>query len=203
MSRIEPRLFNLRDGAALTVRTAEEPDVAALLEHGRRMAVTSEHIVAEPDELRDETAERQWVRDMAAAPNNLALVARAESASGELAGELSFRGHPRRRMAHHGQFGIGVAEAWRGRGVGRALIAALLEWGAAHPTLEKISLGVFETNSRARRLYERLGFVEEARQRCFFKIAPGTYADDVLMAIYVKPGVAPPGFNTYTPGSLP
>jgi hypothetical protein len=41
------------------------------------------------------------------------------------------------------------------------MIEALLDWAAAHPVLEKVELGVFATNERARALYRRIGFVEE------------------------------------------
>jgi ribosomal protein S18 acetylase RimI-like enzyme len=47
----------------------------------------------------------------------------------------------------------------RGRGVGDALIRAVLEW-AGRQGGEAVSLQVRETNARAIHLYERLGFVD-------------------------------------------
>jgi GNAT superfamily N-acetyltransferase len=49
--------------------------------------------------------------------------------------------------------GVGVAAGHRGRGVGRAMMEAVLANAPAHVTLE-----VIESNEPARRLYERLGF---------------------------------------------
>lgn len=148
-----------------------------------------------PDEWSDNADEtRRRITEHRAAPNDLMLVAEAD---GSLVGELTFHASRRRRLCHHGQFGLNVAAPWRGRGVGRALIVTLLDWAAAHPTIEKVRLGVFATNTRAHTLYARLGFVEECRQVGFFKIGPGEYVDDILMAIYVKPGIAPPGFHTH------
>jgi len=54
---------------------------------------------------------------------------------GDLLGRIAFRNGNRRKLAHHGSFGIGVHHDWRGRGVGTALISALLDWASAHPTL--------------------------------------------------------------------
>lgn len=103
-------------------------------------------------------------------------------------------------MAHTGSFGMGLASTHRGRGIGGPMLAALLDWAAAHPRLEKVWLGVFPANTPAIALYERIGFVEEHRSRQHFKLGPGRYSDDVVMAIYVKPDVAPKGFLTWQKG---
>lgn len=54
---------------------------------------------------------------------------------------------------------IGLLPHWRGRGVGGALIAMLQDQVRAG-LAERITLSVERTNLAARRLYERLGFVE-------------------------------------------
>jgi ribosomal-protein-alanine N-acetyltransferase len=63
---------------------------------------------------------------------------------------------------------IGVAEAAQGRGVGTALLVALLDEarrrGVAHVDLE-----VKADNDTARRLYERHGFVEIAVRRKYYQ----------------------------------
>jgi RimJ/RimL family protein N-acetyltransferase len=109
---------------------------------------------------------------------------------GAIIGTLRFKNHPRRRMAHHGHFGIGVDEEWRSRGVGRALIQVLLDWAAASDTIEKVCLGVFAENDRARALYRSLGFFEEGRRLAEFRMGPGRYSDDIQMFRFVKPHLA-------------
>jgi GNAT superfamily N-acetyltransferase len=58
----------------------------------------------------------------------------------------------------HGHLAIiAVAEAGEGRGVGRALMAAVEEWAAGRG-YRLLTLNVFDGNGRARDLYEKNGF---------------------------------------------
>jgi ribosomal protein S18 acetylase RimI-like enzyme len=52
---------------------------------------------------------------------------------------------------------VGVTAAWRGRGVGRLLMAQLIEYAAAEQATE-IRLNVFSFNRDAIAFYEHLGF---------------------------------------------
>lgn len=56
------------------------------------------------------------------------------------------------------QLGIGVADAWQGQGIGRALMKALLG-KARHYALAAIYLIVVHDNERAIQLYQNCGFV--------------------------------------------
>jgi RimJ/RimL family protein N-acetyltransferase len=60
-------------------------------------------------------------------------------------------------MAHVGVLGLLVDRSHRSHGVGTALLGAALE--AARGKFDLVRLSVFSSNERARRLYERFGFV--------------------------------------------
>jgi RimJ/RimL family protein N-acetyltransferase len=207
MATIPPKAVRLKRHAVCTIRVAFEADAPAMLEHQAHMALTDPHTVSEPGEKRRTLAEQtELILKHREEPGSLMLVAiEGEDASipaavagrGMLMGALAFHAGDRRKVRHHGHFGISVHADWRGTGVGSALIKALLDWARAHEHLEKVCLGVFEINAGARRLYERLGFRVESRAPNFFKLGPGRYVADLWMAIYVKPGVAPEGFLTW------
>ena len=58
----------------------------------------------------------------------------------------------------HGHVGVlAVAEAAEGRGVGRALLATADAWARA-AGFDRLTLSVFDSNVRARSLYERAGY---------------------------------------------
>ncbi len=198
MARTKPRRVTLPDGTTMWIRCASPGDAAGVMALREDLVVSSPHQVS--------SARDSWTRKMALekiakatrARGHVWLVASlGRSPGSDIVGSIHFRSEDRTRIEHHGTFGIGNLGSWRGRGVGTALIEALLDWAAAHRTIEKVSLGCFATNTRAQRLYRRLGFKIETRQRRFFKLGPGTYVDDIGMCIYVKPGVAPEGFNTW------
>jgi len=55
------------------------------------------------------------------------------------------------------EFGVSVVAAYRGRGIGRALIGHLEGWAADHG-VERMILNVSEANEGAIRLYHELGY---------------------------------------------
>lgn len=183
----ESRRARLRDGSPVAIRRAREDDAAWLVELGDHVLSTSHYNASTVEEFRRTYTvdrEREWIREMRDGPGNLALVA---DWAGQLIGGLSFRAETRARMAHWGYFSVGIAESWRGRGVGRLLIEALLDWGAHHPTVEKVCLGVLAPNERARKLYRALGFAAEGVRTRGIRYGPGRYADSIEMYQFVKP----------------
>jgi RimJ/RimL family protein N-acetyltransferase len=77
-------------------------------------------------------------------------------------------------------WGMFVRPAYRGTGLSRRLVAAIVEH--ARSQVELLQLFVVGDNIAARRLYRRLGFVEYGVERRATKYR-GRYHDDVLMAL--------------------
>ena len=82
---------------------------------------------------------------------------------------------------HSGRLGMGLLPHVRGRGLGRRLAEATIEAARARG-VERIELEVFAHNTRAIRLYEKLGFVHEGLRPRARKL-DGRYDDNVLMAL--------------------
>jgi RimJ/RimL family protein N-acetyltransferase len=85
----------------------------------------------------------------------------------------------------NGNAGLGVLigdPGDTGRGLGSDAIAAILDFGFGQLRLERIWLDVYDFNERARRVYERLGFVHEGTlRRAVFH--DGRYDDIYRMAL--------------------
>jgi len=70
----------------------------------------------------------------------------------------------------------------RGRGFGSEATSLVIDYAFENTNLNRISLDVLAFNPRARRAYEKAGFVYEGTSREAFRF-DGEYIDDVLMAI--------------------
>lgn len=197
MGTIEPRTVKTRSGLTVLLRSFAPEDAPALAElDGAAVREGGDGELRDEPPSVEDRAKR--IAEHLESPVRI-MIGAFDGGSGALVGRLSFHAEKWRKVAHHGMFGIGVAEGLRGKGIGMELILALLDWAAAHPTIERVALGCFSTNQSAMRLYSRLGFVEHAREPQYFRLGDRRYADDVRMSIWVKPGLAPPGFRTYSP----
>ena len=85
------------------------------------------------------------------------------------------------RRRHVVGLGIAVRDDWQGRGIGTALIAALIDRADNWMNVLRIELTVFTDNDSARALYERFGFVVEGVHRAY-ALRAGAYADVYAMA---------------------
>ncbi|KAF4762582.1 hypothetical protein N7455_001622 [Penicillium solitum] len=68
---------------------------------------------------------------------------------------------------HHrnAMIGISLADGFRGKGYGGEAINWALDWAFQHAGLHRVSIGTFSYNPNALKLYKKLGFVEEGRER--------------------------------------
>ncbi|KAJ5513666.1 Acyl-CoA N-acyltransferase [Penicillium fimorum] len=69
--------------------------------------------------------------------------------------------------SHHrnAMIGISLVDGYRGKGYGGEAINWALDWGFQHAALHRITIGGFSFNHNALKLYRKLGFVDEGRER--------------------------------------
>lgn len=182
------RQMTAKDGRDYVIREAEVADAAQLIAHARTMLVEPQWNITELHEFNSSIVqEEDWILTFRQRPRNLLLVADfGLPAAPHIVGVLSFASQPRVRVRHRGRLGIGVQVLYRHLGVGEGLLRTLLAWAEAEPELERVELSVFAHNVRAMNLYIKCGFVEEARLSRAYKLADGTYYDDVMMVTWVK-----------------
>jgi putative acetyltransferase len=69
------------------------------------------------------------------------------------------------RRIHVADLGIGIHDDFQGRGIGRALMAALIDIADNWWNITRLQLGVYADNLPAIRLYEKFNFVLEGVER--------------------------------------
>jgi putative acetyltransferase len=156
----------------IVVRAAEPSDVAAITE-----------VMNQP---RAYWGTLQWphhsvtLREQKFAPdrNNAQLVALLD---GKLVGNIGLHREIAHRRAHCASIGMAVHDAYAGRGVGSALMAAVVDLAERWWNIKRLELSVYADNARAIALYERFGFVREGLFKAY-AWRDGEYADSLAMA---------------------
>lgn len=183
MGTIVDKTVRLKDGQLLIIRAARPGDGGQVLAHVREILREGEFVLSTLEDFTmTEVKEAAWIQENLADPCRVVIIAEHE---GQIIGMIDFKNGIRQRIAHHGEFGMSVNLSWRGLGVGRALLVALIEWAEENPLIEKVCLRVFTTNTRGLALYTSLGFKEEGHLLKYVKIAPQTYVDALEMYRFV------------------
>jgi putative acetyltransferase len=110
--------------------------------------------------------------------NNRLLVAEIGERVVGMAGLHREPGHRRSHAAH---LGMAVHDDFAGRGVGTALLAAVVDLAERWWNIRRLELNVYTDNARAIALYERFGFEREGVHRAY-AWRDGSYVDSLAMA---------------------
>jgi RimJ/RimL family protein N-acetyltransferase len=159
--------------AAVTIRRAREQDLDAIVELLAAVAEEGRWIAVEAPVDR-ERRRRRLAEDLQRDDVGRFVA----DAGGELVGELGLL------LAPYGVADLGmlVAEGWRRRGVGSALLRAGIDWARQAGT-HKVALQVWPHNRAAIALYQRFGFQHEGRLRRHYRRRSGELWDAIVMGL--------------------
>jgi putative acetyltransferase len=158
------------EGLSIRARIpADAPDITALhnMPGYRRGTLRTPH--HSPEEI------RKVIENQSANFTSLVAVLK-----GRIVGDVGMT-HYGSRRGHAGSIGMGVHDAYTGRGIGRALIGEILAIADRWLDIHRVELTVFTDNDTAIRLYERNGFVKEGHLKQF-AFRDGDYVDAFSMA---------------------
>jgi len=166
------------------IRTGKLEDAEAILSIENAVISERDYLITLYEELSETSVEqkREWIQELLENKKETLLVAELNS---QVVGWIAFYSQKRKRLSHTGSFTMMIGKKFRGMGIGKMLVKALLEWSKKNPLIEKVSLGVFSTNYRAISLYKDMGFIEEGRKIREFKLNDKEYVDDILMYKFV------------------
>jgi len=152
------------DDAPRFVRWLNNPEIHKFLQTRRHLTLS---------------AEKKWIKQSLKSKNRKAFS--IDTKEGVHIGNVSLENvnldHDR---ATFGIF-IGEKKYWN-QGLGSEAGRMILDYGFRKLKLHRIELGVLEYNPRAIKVYTRLGFKMEGKQREYIKFR-GKYYDDYHMAI--------------------
>lgn len=153
------KMVQLTNGQVLLIREAVREDATRIIQYLEKIPYDTEFLTFGPGELTVSVDEEEKIiEESLKARNKVTLVAEVEN---EIVGCLNFRGGPRPRNEHAGEFGVSVLKDYWGQGIGKAMIEEMIEWAKVSKVVRKINLLVRSDNRRAIHIYERLGFMPE------------------------------------------
>jgi RimJ/RimL family protein N-acetyltransferase len=169
--------------APVRIRRAVPDDAAALIAYVKEVCAQADvDLHLQPDEFTYTIEEeRRFLQDAASSDNSVFLVAEAD---GRIVGICNAGGNKRRATRHAVTIGITVHRDYRDRGIGTALLEALIDWAKSTRVVKRIELFVYARNARAIHVYQKLGFVTEGRRRNSARDRrTGELIDDLVMAL--------------------
>ncbi len=104
--------------------------------------------------------------------------------AGQLAGIVSFArdGQDREKLRHKGiLFRMYVSNQYRGKGIAKSLIEELINIVRRIDTIEQINLTVIATNTGAKTLYEKFGFVTFGSEQNAIKWKGKYFTEDQMV----------------------
>lgn len=129
------------------------------------------------------TSKEQWRKTMEAPPDGMTGIVAA--LKGRIVGSADIQQRKGRRR-HVGDVGVFVHDDFQQRGVGTALMAALIDVADNWLDLKRLELIVYVDNEPAIRLYQKFDFKVEGTL-CGHTFRDGKYVDAFFMA-RLKPG---------------
>ncbi len=147
-----------KNGTAALFRSPCGADAAAMLSFLKDVAGETDFLLRSPSECMGMDAietERSYLENTAASTDNLMILCEYR---GEIAGNCHIQFHKKRKIAHRASIGIALRKQYWNLGIGTMLMTELIKAAKAYGGIRQIELDFIEGNSRARALYEKMGF---------------------------------------------
>lgn len=111
--------------------------------------------------------------------NNTLLLAIVD---GKIAGTISVHADFHFRVAHIGEIGISILKKYQGFGIGKYLMAAMIEWAEESQVIRRLELTVQKRNAVAVGLYQKYGFEIEAEKARGARLKSGEFITVLSMS---------------------
>ena len=184
MGYTDKKFFKAKNNISVIIRICEAQDADEIIRINKSVLDEKYFMLRESSEASYTT--EHTIKDLIRHNENEGSLYIVSEVNGKVTGYLEFQNGVFRRTSHSGMFSMFILKEFREIGIGSMLLETLLEWAEKNPIIEKVTLAVFSTNTRAQNLYRKSGFTEEGRCPKDMKLNDGTYIDSVLMYKFVK-----------------
>ncbi len=173
----------LRDGRVVVMRPSRQGDAERVHEYVCALGNSTDMILTYAED-RPPLERIQSHIDLIRKGKFYSLVA-IDPQTQDVVGNASFRFGVRKKLAHTAELGMGVLPSHQRVGLATMMLDRAIADMRLHPTIERLDLTVVASNTLARTMYLRAGFVEEGVKVRGLKQPDGRYDDEVMMSLWI------------------
>ena len=172
--------FQLKDGRQALLRSPREEDIQSTLDYLYQSAGETEFIIRYPEECGKYTpeAEKALFDRINAADNEAMLVCLVD---GRVAGNCQIGWTKSIKTRHRASLAIALLKEYWSQGIGTRMFEELIRIAKNNENLLQLELEFVEGNSRARALYEKMGFRIAGIRPNAIRLKNGTLLNEYYM----------------------
>ena len=179
------KTVTLKDGRTCLLRNGVADDGQAVLDVFNRTHEETDYLLTYSDENSFTVSqEAEFLQRKTDSENTVEIIAVVDGVVAGTAGidALGMRD----KIKHRAVFGIAIAKAFWGLGIGKGLMEACIECAREVGYLQ-LELEVVAENERAVEMYKRAGFIECGRNPKAFRLRTGEYQELIDMRLELQP----------------
>ena len=177
--------FDLKDGRKALLRSPREEDIESALEYLVTSAAETEYLLRSPEECGKYTAESEKVLfEQKNASLYEAMVMCI--VDGKVVGNCEIRFFKGMKIRHRANVGIALLREFWNQGIGTRMFQEMIRLAENREGVLLMELDYFEGNSRARHLYEKMGFRIAGIHPNAIRLKDGTFLNEYLMIREMK-----------------
>ena len=172
--------FTLKDGRTAVLHSPREEDVPGMLEYLVQSAGETDFLLRYPEECGKYTpeAEKALFERMNAAETEAML---ACTVDGRIAGNCQITWNRRIKTGHRASVAIALLKEFWGIGIGTRMFEEMIRIAEDDPAILQLELEFIEGNSRARALYEKMGFRITGVNPDAIRLKDGSFRNEYVM----------------------
>ncbi len=172
--------FTLKDGRTAVLHSPREEDVPGMLEYLYVSAGETDFLLRYPEECGKYTpeAEKALFERLNASETEAML---ACTVDGRIAGNCQITWNRRIKTGHRANVAIALLKEFWGLGIGTRMFEEMIRIAEADPAILQLELEFIEGNSRARALYEKMGFRITGVNPDAIRLKDGSFRNEYVM----------------------
>lgn len=177
---VEEIPFMLKDGRQALLRSPRDEDIPGMLDYLRITAGETDFVLRYPEECGRYTpeGEKAMFDTINASDREAMLVCMVE---GTLAGNCQILWSDMLKLRHRAHVAIALRKEFWNQGIGTRMFRELICIAEAAPQITQMELEFLEGNSRARALYEKMGFRITGVKPNAIRLKDGTLRNEYCM----------------------